>query len=135
MSLNSDHLATSAENWNGGREATSGLNDSAARKDCARTRVRREPIAHLTKASSRRCLVVQSHPRKLRDSGISKQEYLVSTYAGRHGRLLPERMTPRKASDKPSWPGHKETEHARTGVIYRRNAELLQSLKRPQQKS
>lgn len=31
--------------------------------------------------------------------------------------------------------GTKKTEHAGTGVIYRRNAELLQSLKSPQQKS
>jgi len=58
----------------------------------------------------------------------------VSNHAGRDGRLLSKRMTPSKASDKP-WPGHKETEHARTGVIYRRNAELQQSLKSPQQKS
>jgi len=134
VNLSFDRLATSAENWSGGREATSGLNDSAARKDCARTRVRREPIAHWTKASSRRCLVIQSRPQKLRDNGISKQEYLVSNHAGRHGKLLSKHMTPSKVSDKPR-PGHKETEHARTGVIYRRNTELLQSLKSPQQKS
>ena len=78
MSLNFDHLATSAENWNGGREATSGLNDFAARKDCVRTSNRREPIAHLSKASSRRCLVIQSRPKKDRDKGIRRQEDLLS---------------------------------------------------------
>lgn len=83
MSLNFDHLATSAENWNEGQEATSGLNDSAARKDCARTRIRREPIAHLTKASSRRCLAIQLCPQKVKNNGIRNQEDLLrSNYAG-----------------------------------------------------
>lgn len=97
MSLNFDHLATSAENWNGGREATSGLNDFAARKDCVRTSNRREPIAHLSKASSRPCLVIHSCPKTFRDNGVRKQEYLVSNYAGRHGRLRSKRMTTSKA--------------------------------------
>ena len=78
MSLNFDHLATSAENWNGGREATSGLNDSAARKDCVSTRARREPIAHWTKALNRHCPVAHSRPKKDRDKGIRRQENLLS---------------------------------------------------------
>ena len=57
---------------------TSGLNGSAARKDCAHTRIRREPIAHFTKASSRRCLVAHSPHQKIRDSGIRKLESLLS---------------------------------------------------------
>jgi hypothetical protein len=93
VSQNFDHLATSAENWNGGREATSGLNDSAARKDCARTRVRREPIAHLTKASSRRCLAGHLPHQKIKDSGIRNQEDLQrSNYAWWPERLLLKRM-------------------------------------------
>jgi hypothetical protein len=78
VSLNFDHRATSAENWSGGREATSGLNDSAARKDCVRTSNQREPIAHWTKASNRRCLAIHSRPRKFKDSRIRKQENLLS---------------------------------------------------------
>ncbi len=36
-------------------------------------KTRREPIAHWTKASSRRCLVIHSRPQKIRDSRIRKQ--------------------------------------------------------------
>ncbi len=77
-SPNFAHPATSAENQNGGREATSALNDFTARKDCVHTSNRREPIAHSTKVSSQRCLVVHSRPQKVRDSRIRKQEDLVS---------------------------------------------------------
>ena len=102
VSLNFAHLATSAENWNGGREATSGLNDFAARKDCVRTRTRREPIAHLTKASSRHCLVAHSPHQKIRDSGIRKQENLQrSNYAGWPERLLLKRMYRKIVYDRP----------------------------------
>lgn len=73
VSLNFARLVTSAEDQNEGREATSDLNDCAVRKDCVCTRMRREPIALLTKASSLRCLIVPSLPQKLRDSGIRKQ--------------------------------------------------------------
>jgi hypothetical protein len=55
-----------------------GLNNSAVRKDCLRTRTRREPIAHWTKASSRPCLVIHLRPQKIRDRGIRKQEGQVS---------------------------------------------------------
>jgi len=65
MSLSFGHPATSAESQNGNREATSGLNDFAARKDCVRTNNRREPIAHLSKALNRHCLMIDSHHRKL----------------------------------------------------------------------
>ena len=61
-----------------GRGVTSSLIDFTARKDCVRTRQRREPIAQWTKASSRRCLVIHSRPRKFRDSGIRKQDDLLS---------------------------------------------------------
>lgn len=71
------------------RGVTSSLIDFTVRKDCVRTRQRREPIAHWTKASSRPCLVIHSRPQKFRDSGIRKQADLLSNYAGRHRRLLP----------------------------------------------
>jgi hypothetical protein len=82
-------LAVSAENQKGGREAICDLIDFAVRKDCVRTRTRREPIAHWTKASSQHCLVIHSRPQKVRDSEIRKQEDLLSNFAGRHRRLLP----------------------------------------------
>jgi hypothetical protein len=82
---------TSAGNQKGGREATCGLNDFAVRKDCVRTRTRREPIAHWIKASSRRCPVVHSRVQKFRDGGIRKQADLLSSYAGHHRGILPKR--------------------------------------------
>jgi len=66
-------LVTSAESQRRGREAICGLNDFAVRKDCVRTRMRREPIAHWTKASSQCCLVGHSCPQKFKSSGIRKQ--------------------------------------------------------------
>ena len=56
-----------------GQGVTSSLIDFTVRKDCVRTRRRREPIAHWTKASSRRCLVIHSRPQKVRDNRIRKQ--------------------------------------------------------------
>ena len=53
--------------------------------------MQREPIAHWTKASRRRYLVVHSRPQKFRDSGIRKQEDLLSSYTGHYRRLLPKR--------------------------------------------
>ncbi len=92
--------ATSAGNQTHGREATSSLIDFTARKDYVRTRMRREPIAHWTKASSRRCLVIHSRPQKFRDNGIRKQADLLSNYAGHHRRLLPKRTQPKKIYDR-----------------------------------
>jgi hypothetical protein len=63
-----------------GQGVTLRLLDLAVRKDCVRTRTRKEPIARWTKASSRRCLVVHSRLRKFRDSVIRKQEDLLSNY-------------------------------------------------------
>ena len=77
--------------------------DFTVRKDCVRTRTRREPIAQWTKASSRRCLVIHSRPQKVRDSGIRKQEDLLSKKAEYHRRLLPKR-THSKISTMTSWP-------------------------------
>ena len=71
-------LATSAENQNGDREAICVRTDLTVRKDRVPTRTRREPIAHWTKASNRRCLVVHSRLQTFRDSGFRKQEDLLS---------------------------------------------------------
>ena len=78
VSPNFARPATSAGNRMQGRGVTSSLTDFTVRKDCVRTRQRREPIAHWTKASSRRCLVIHSHPQKVRNSGIRKQEVLLN---------------------------------------------------------
>ena len=72
---------TSAGNQRDGQGAIFVLIDFIARKDCVYIRTRREPIAQWTKASSRRCLVIHSRPQKFRDSGIRKQEDLLSNYA------------------------------------------------------
>jgi hypothetical protein len=102
VSLNFDHLATSAENQNGGREATCGLNDFAVRKDCVRTSTRRGPIVHLTKASSRRCLAGHLPYQKIKDSGIRNQEDLPrSNYAGWPERLLLKHMYRKVVYDRP----------------------------------
>jgi hypothetical protein len=74
-----------------GRGVTSSLIDFAVRKDCVRTRTRRELIAHWIKASSQRCLVIHSRHQKVRNNGIRKQENLLSNYSGHHRRLLPKR--------------------------------------------
>ena len=63
-------LAISAGNQRDGQGATCVLIALIARKDCVRTSTRREPIAHWTKPSSRRCLVVQSQPQKVKSGGI-----------------------------------------------------------------
>ena len=77
-SPNFARLVTSAGNQTHGRGAIFVRADFTVRKDCVRTRARREPIAHWTKASSRRCLVIHSRPQKVRDSGIRKQGDLLS---------------------------------------------------------
>ncbi len=72
------HPATSAENQTQGQKTASSPIAFAVRKDCVRTRARREPIAHWSKASSRRCLAVHWCPQKFRNNGIRKQESLLS---------------------------------------------------------
>ena len=81
---------TSAGNQRDGQGAIFVLIDFIARKDWVRTRKRRKPIAQWTKALSRRCLVIHSRPQKFRDSGIRKQEDLLSNEARRHRKLLPK---------------------------------------------
>jgi hypothetical protein len=83
-----------------GQGVTSSLIDFTVRKDCVRTRQRREPIAHWTKASSRRCLVIHSRPQKFTDSRIRKQADLLSNYAGRYRRLLPKRTHSKDVCDR-----------------------------------
>jgi hypothetical protein len=69
---------TSAENQKDVQEASFVPIDFIAKKDYARIRMRREPIAHWTKASSRHCLDIRSRPQKVKDSRIRKQENLLS---------------------------------------------------------
>jgi hypothetical protein len=57
-SPNFEHLVTSAGNQRDAQAASFVPIDFIARRNCARIRMRREPIAHWTKASSRHCLVI-----------------------------------------------------------------------------
>jgi hypothetical protein len=58
-------------------------------------------MAHLTKASSRHCLVVPLRPQKLRNGGIRKQVDLLSSYAGHRRKLLPKRTHSKDIYDRP----------------------------------
>jgi hypothetical protein len=78
---------TSAGNQKDAQEASFVLTDTIARRDCARISTQREPIAHWTKASSRRCLVIHARPQKFWTSGIRKPAALLSNYADQRRRL------------------------------------------------
>lgn len=99
-SPNFDPLVTFAGNQKGGREVICDLIDFTARKDCVRTRTRREPIAQWIKASSRPYLVIHSRSQKVRDSGIRKQENPLSNKARHHRKLLPKRTHSKDVYDR-----------------------------------
>ncbi len=113
-------LAISAENWNGGQEAISDLNDFAVRKECVRTRARREPIAHLTKASNQHCLVIPSRLQQVGNNGI----HIQGTDNGSSTIDLPDDFYSRKADAT-----HGSNHRRRRGSKSTIHAELLQSLK------
>src|SRR6185503_2064686 len=83
------HRVTSAENQKESREAICGLNDFTARKDYVRTRTRREPIAHSTRASSRCCPIVHSRLRIVRGNGIHKQKGMPNNSTEHRRKLRP----------------------------------------------
>ncbi len=120
VSLNFDRLVTSAEKQSRGKEATCGLNDFAVRKDYVRTRARREPIAHLTKASNQHCLVIPSRLQQVGNNGI----HIQGTDNGSSTINLPDDFYSRKA-DATRGSNHRRRQGSKSTI----NAELLQSLK------